>query len=144
MLTKLLHMTLLNSCYVCKNVVIHFSYGMRFGHLYAVQTSERSDWANLNCNVHATPPQLKRHPSHLRASNSFLLTREMLFISNVRFICKIWSMKIWFVENLVCWKYFGSWIVSVFLLNFSDHFYCMFHAYLWFHVNLVNLWLFGC
>ena len=99
MLTKLLHMTLLNSCYVCKNVVIHFSYGMRFGYLYAVQTSERSDWANLNCNVHATPPQLKRHPSHLRASNSFLLTREMLFISNVRFICKIWSMKIWFVEK---------------------------------------------
>ena len=99
MLTKIIHMTLLNSCYVCKNVVIHFSYGMRFGHLYAVQTSERSDWANLNCNVHATPPQLKRHPSHLRASNSFLLTREMLFISNVRFICKIWSMKIWFVGN---------------------------------------------
>ena len=75
-----------------KMLLFIFFYGMRFGHLYAVQTSERSDWANLNCNVHATPPQLKRHPSHLQASNSFLLTREMLFISNVRFICKIWCM----------------------------------------------------
>ena len=98
-MVNLSYMTLLNSYYVCKKLVLclqkcccsFFLYGMRFGHLYAVQTSERSDWANLNCNVHATPPQLKRHPSHLQASNSFLLTREMLFISNVRFIYKIWK-----------------------------------------------------